>query len=812
MFHPIRDARFAVRRFRRAPLPLAAAVITLALGIGANTAIFSLADALWMRPLSIRDPGHLIAIENIKSHAVADSERENTESSYAEYEDVRAEVPAFADVAASDGRGVAMETRDGLQLLLAEVVSDNYFAVMGVRPELGRLPSEDEIRRNGGTVVALSHAAWKSLFAGDASVVGRRVTFHGRPATVAAVLPAGFTGTERMIDPQVWVPWSTWVTWGAEERAAPRTGREYRLYARLKRGARLQEAGEQLQALDARLAAAYPQANAGRNFRAAWQKDEQETPAKTISLLLFAVSGAVLLIACTNIASLLLALNDRRRRETAMRTALGARRRDLMGSLLTEYGLLAAMGLGGALFLARELMILIPAVVPNVGIPLALDFRIDHRVLLFTAVLGVVAALLCGLWPALASTRTAPLEAMRVQPAAAGRLRMPARKVFVTAQLAISMALLMATGLLVKTLAHLGLMDMGFSSHENAVLVVFTGGKEGAQRAAELEALASRVRGVPDVRDASVARVGPFPLNGGGGTEVVLAPGEVASETAGTPVWFNQVDQEYFKVMGVSIVRGRAFGRQDHAGGEPVAIVNQTLAKRLFGSEDVVGRRLRVGRQKPVDAEIVGVARDGKYSDVSETAQPYLYRPLAQEAWSDMTLIATTAGDPHAVLPAVRRAIREEDSDFLILTTDTMKDRMHLALFYNRMAAWLTAVLGGLALLLTMVGLYGVSAYAVSRRTHEIGVRMALGARRGSVFASVVVEGLKLAAAGVVLGTGLSLVVGRLMRSLLYDVRPLDVVTLVLVTAVLVLTSMAAVVSPAGRALRVDPAEALREE
>ena len=807
-----RDIRFALRRFRRAPGPFMAAIVTLALGIGANTAIFSLVDGIWLRPLAIADPTHLVGIECVKNHATANSERGNTGSSYGEYEDLRARVPAFAYIAASDRRGLPLETADGLQMLLADVVSDNYLAMMGVRPELGRLPDENELRRADAPVIVLSHAAWMRFFGGNPGVIGQIVKIQGNLATVLAVMPAGFRGTERAIDPQVYVPRSSWVMWNTEERNSARTYRQFELYARLRTGATLEQARAQLQGLSAELSAKYPQSNNGRNFIADWQTKFDSGAMKVLSILLLAIAGAVLMIACTNIANLLLALNDMRRREMAMRVALGATRGMLLRQLVTEYAVLAVMGVAGALVLAQRLILLVPKLMPDIGFPLGFDFRIDLRVLAFTAAAGVVSVLVCGLLPAVATTRTSPLDAMRAQETPRGKLKMPARKIFVVAQLAVSMTLLMATGLLVRALIHTEDMDMGFTSRQNAAFMGIAVSGQGPQLQAQFEALVTRIKALPGVKDASIARVVPFPSTGGGANKVVLAPGEPPSETAGTSIWFNSVDDAYFRVMGVPLLRGRSFERQDTAASEQVAIINQTLAKKLFGGEDVVGRSLRIGRQQPVDKKIVGVVRDGKYGDLTETPQPYLYLPLAQEGSSNVTLIATTAGNPGALLPVARKAVQQVSPNILILYMETLTDHMQLVTYANRMAAWLTASLGLLALLLTTVGLYGVTAYTVSRRTHEIGVRMALGALRGAVFFSVLKDGLRLTLAGMALGTGLAFMLGRGMSSFLFGVKPLDPVTLLTVATVMLATSVAALIAPARRALKINPMDALREE
>jgi predicted permease len=372
------------------------------------------------------------------------------------------------------------------------------------------------------------------------------------------------------------------------------------------------------------------------------------------------------------------------------------------------------------------------------------------------------------------------------------------------------MALLMATGLLVRALIHIEGIDLGFNSKQNAVLLGIS--VDHTQRQAAFDATVNRMKALPGVKDASVARVVPFPLSLGGATKTVLAPGELPSPTAGTPVWFNSVDNGYFRVMGVQLMRGRLFDSRDTETGEQVAIVNQTLAKKLFGTADVVGRRLRMGREQTVDAEIVGVAGDGKYDHLTEAPQPYLYLPLSQDDQSEVTLIVTTAGAPGALLPVVRKVVQQGSIKTIIENAETLTDHMRFVTYSNRMAAWLSASLGFLALLLTAVGLYGVTTYAVSRRTHEIGIRMALGALRGTIFTSVLKDGLKLTLIGMALGTGLAVLLGRGMSSLLYGVKPLDPVALLGVVVVVLATSVAALIPPASRALRVNPVDALREE
>jgi putative ABC transport system permease protein len=804
----IQDAWFAIRKFKQSPVLVLAAVVTLVLGVGVNVAIFSLADGVCLRPLQISDPSHLVAIESVKGISGADA---RPGSSYVEYLDIRRQVPAFSGLAATSNRGVVLKTHDGLQMLMTRVVSDNYFELIGAQAELGRLPTEQESRTAKNTTIVLAHQAWIEFFGGESSVVGRSVDLNSGTAIVAGVLPAGFRGTDRFAEPQCFVQESSWLTWIPGERNPDRArDRDFSLYGRLAPGATLEQARSQLKIASRQLAIAYPQSNAGRNLTAEWNSADRRL--RLLCALFLALAGAVLLIACANIANLILALNDSRRREMGMRIALGATRGRLLRQLITEYAVLAGIAVAGALWLAQWLVAIVPSLMPNIGFPVGLDLRIDHRVLAFTACITLLSILICGVVPGMSATRSSPLDAMRSPGSLAGKLKMPARKLFVILQVAVSMALLVASGLFVRTLLRMESADLGFKRTQNALLFTIEVDRPMPQRLTTFAALVNRMNALPGVTGASVARMVPFALSGTGATRVVLAPGEAASPTVGTPIFFNQVDESYFRLMGVGLLQGRAIGRQDTPESQRVVVVNRTLARKLFGDGSAVGKHIRIGRDQPIDLEIVGIAQDGKYNDVTEPSRPYLYLAVTQDSWAEGMLIVTTAGDPSALLPVARKAIRETDPSILIILGVTLKDHMRLATFAELMEADITACLGGLALLLSAVGLFGIIWYSVSRRTHEIGIRMALGAPRGLVFRQVLNDGLKLVLTGMVLGMGLALLVGRAMSSLLYGIKPADPVTLVFAIGLMVFISILALIGPARRALRIEPLDALRED
>lgn len=812
MHHLLQDVLFAIRKFQKTPGVILAAILTLALGIGVNTAMFSIIDGICLRPLDISDPEHLLLLKNIKKVAATNAEKGQVNFSYAEYTDLKKMVPAFSTLMAVDRRGAILKTADNSrQSLLINVNSDNYFTGMGLHAEIGRLPTEEELSKTKTPVVVLGYRTWKQIFAGDPSIVGKAIELNGQPATVLGVMSANFQGTERFLDPQLYVPISTWVMWSPGEGAPNRNYRDYEVFARLAPGATLDQAQAQLDAANKNLASAYPATNAGRNYFAGWERSEN-TGLKIYSALLLALSGAILLICCANIANLLMALNESRRREIAMRMAIGATRMRLIRQMLTEYAALAIAGVLLAFLMAEQAIALVPALIPQMGIPFFLDLRLDHRVMLFSLCLATLSILFFGLGPAVFTTKSSPLDALRTNTAVGSGLRIPIRKLSVLAQVTISMTFLVGAGLLVRTLVHLQTMDIGFNRTQNAALLQIMVDCDNKALMTKFDSIREKMRALPGATGATISRVDPFPTSGGGATYSVLAPNEAVSKTAGIKIRYNLIDHDYFSILGIELLRGRNFGNQDSATSPRVVIVNQTLAKRFFGKTDIVGQHIRLNDEPVIDLEIIGVTQDGQYSDLAESPQPYLFLPQNQApAWHEVTLTIATAQDPHPLLLTAKK-ILQSDASIFVEESQTFKDRMDFATYPNRMIAYLVLSLGALALVLTSVGLFGVVSYIISKKTHDLGICIALGADRINVLRTVLKEALPMIFGGIGLGLLLSSGAAHALHAALYGVQAIDPLVLLISTGVLVVVAFSALVTPVRRALQIDPVEALREE
>jgi putative ABC transport system permease protein len=812
----MQDLRYALRQMAAKPLLSVLAVVSLALGVGVNSSMFSIVDAVLFRGLPVKRPERLVAVYTSSSSGMR-----YAPSSYPDFRDLREQSGVLAGLAAHSAFIAAFETRGGTKPLFGEVVTGNFFELLGIRPALGRgfLPEED---RTAGAhpVVLLGYGFWQRQFGGDAAVLGRSVVLNGTPLTVVGVTPAAVSSTFPGLKADFWLPMSMYDALSEDKALEVRGFRSFFLVGRLREGVAIPQAQAQLGALGARLAGHYPETNKDRQVTVvAWRKvtinPEVDGALFGAAGLLMVLVAMVLLIASSNIANLLLARANDRRKEIAMRLALGASRGRLIRQLLTESLLLALCSGVLGLLIALVTTRLLVNFNPPLPVPLSLDLGLDLRVLLFTLALALATGVICGLAPAVQASRPDLVTGLKDDSAMLGRTyrRLGLRNLLVVSQVAVSTLLLIGAALFLRSLAHAQSADPGFSLRRGAVVDFSLGlGRKYSEEAGRnfLRQMVERVRALPGVRSAAVAA--HLPLGVRIITEKLLIEGQPASDDRHRPeVDLVAVGPGYFETLGIPVVRGRTFGWHDDRAAPGVAIVNATAARRFWPGDSALGKRLKVGKEEAW-TEVVGVARDGKYRSLGEEPRPFLYRPYLQHYSSSMTLLVATASDEQETLHAVRRELEAMDPNLPIFDLKTMSQHLGIMLFPARMGAWLLAAFGTLGLILASVGLYGVVSYSVSKRTREVGIRMAVGAHRGQILQLVLREGMVLVAVGMALGIGGALAAGRLLTVLLYGIGGNDPAVFLGVPLLLAAVACLAIVIPARRATRVNPMVALRYE
>lgn len=814
----LQDLRFAFRQMAQRPGFTLFAVLSLALGIGVNSSIFSIVDAFLLRDLPAARPDELVEVY------VGDKGgfRYGT-ASYPQLVDLREGGREVAEIAAFNLTVAAHDLGRRTELLFGEMVSGNYFEFLGIRPALGRsfLPEEDATR---GThpVAILGHDLWRRRFGGDPRVIGRTVKLNGIHFTVVGVAPAKLKGSFPGVVSDFWIPLQMTDAMEETPSLTNRYARSLFVQGRLRRGVTLAQAQARFATVARRMAAAWPKEDGKVEITLVPSREvalnpQIDGPVLGVAAGLMAIVGLVLLIACSNIANLLLVRASERRREIAVRLALGAGRGRLIRQLLTESLLLAGFGGLAGLLLAFWTARLIVSFKPPIALPLSIDVRLDLRVLAFTFALSVVTGLVCGLAPAFRASRPDLVSALKDDSAGGGsrHRRLGLRNLLVIGQVAISTVLLIGAGLFLRSLGKAQSIDPGFRLRRGAAIQVVVG-LGGAYDEAEgrvfFQRLLERARALPGVRSAALAEHLPLGLNIHSSS--VEAEGRPKpKEGEGFPVDVVSVGPGYFETLGISIPRGRAFDDRDDLSGRDaffVAMVNETAARRLWPGEDPVGKRLRFTGEGRSWMTVIGVAEDGKYRTLGEEPRSFVYQPSLQDYSSFQTLILAGDGDERALLNEARRLLDEMDPNVPIFDQKTMTEHLSVMLFPARLAAALLAAFGALGLVLASIGLYGVVAASVARQTREVGVRMAMGAQRRDVLRLVLREGMVLTGTGLAAGLGLAFAGARLLRTLLYGIGTGDPLTYAGVAAVLTAVALCANLVPARRATKVDPLVALR--
>ena len=812
------DVRQGLRVVRANPVLTGIAVLSLALGIGPNTALFSVVDALGLRPLPVRDPAGLLRVTTVAQgdHLVSFGE----DFSYPEYEDLRSTIRLLDRVAASAPQMLSLRVRaHPAELGTASMVSSNYFDTLGLAPARGRAFREDEDRSpSNALVTVISDRLWRRRFAADPNVLGQTVRLNTQDFTVIGVMPAGFDGTQPVLATDLWMPFAASSLLDPSSRQAANARRRLTVIARLAPGASLAEARAEIARLSPRLPSGQTAEDQPRRLTVEREDTLRQRPAALLGGLTIAVVSLVLLIACANVAGLLLGRAEARRAEVAIRVAMGASRGRLVRQLLTESAVVSILAGAAGVLLAWWLVRLIPALIPAMPIAMTFDFRIDRRVLAYTLIVALVAVPLFGLVPALVASRPDLTPLMKGGPSGGrGFRRISLRHVLVVCEVAVALVLLIASGLFVRSFIAARGIDPGFTPRPMifSTMAPPVIGYSEAQSREFYAALLARLEAIPGIERASMVR--HLPLNAlyrGGARHQIHVPGYDESPNDSLRIRYNVVEASYFDTMGVPIVAGRAFAASDRGDRPAVAVINQTMARKFWKDQNPIGRYLTLvlGEDATRDCQVAGVARDGKYLHINEPPAPYFYLPFGQQFAGEMTVIARYRGEPGAMVSAFRRVVQALDPAVPTFQVTTLDEHLRLALFAERLLAALMGALGGLGLLLSVVGLYGIVSHVVARRTREIGIRIAVGASPWQVVRAVLADGGRLTAIGLVIGVLLAFPSMEIAGSMLNGVSPHDPIVYAVVVFLVLAVAVVATWVPARRAARINPVTTLRAD
>jgi putative ABC transport system permease protein len=803
------DLRYGTRMLLKNPGFTLIAVLTLALGIGANTAIFSIVNTLLLRPLPYRDPQNLMSVwENN-----ATRNQWQFPVSVPNFQDWRRENRVFADLAVFSDLDLHIALPEGTERIYAGEATANLLTVLGVQPALGRNFQADEEAR-GDRVILLSHGLWQRMFGGDAEIVGKSITVNNQGYTVIGVLPPGFPLAYSTQVPQAWILLNPRGTINGQ-LVHQRGNRLNRVVGRLRSGVTPARANEEMNALARRLGEQYPDTNSGYGVTIIPFHEHLVGNVRSALLVLLGAVGFVLLVACVNIANLLLARATARRREIAIRAALGAGRGRVIRQLLTESVLLGLLGGAFGVLLGTwgtDLLIsLAPPETPRLA-----EVSPDGRVLGFTFLLSLATGVLFGLAPALQASKLDLNEALK-EGARDGGARNRMRNLLVVAEVALSLILLAGAGLLLRSFTGLTAVNPGFDPRN--VLTQYVGlpeyrYAERAQQAAFYEQLLERVQQLPGVEAAGA--IFPMVLTDRVSNRFTIEGRAPASPNERLNAYFRSVSSDYFRAMGIGLIEGRSFSRNDSAQSAPVVIINETMARRFWPNESPLGKRININVRfhsgQDVPREIIGVVADVRHAGLDLTAGPEMYTSHLQIPWPWMHLVLRTKVDPASVAPAVTAELRMLDKSVPAPIARTLEERLSDSLAARRFNLLLLGGFAALAVVLSGLGIYSVMAYAVTQRSREIGIRLALGARPLDVLKLVVGQGMALGLIGAGLGLAGAFALTRLMKTLLFGVTPTDLWTFVAAPVLLLSVTLLACYLPARRAVRIDPLLALRHE
>ena len=808
------DLHLGLRALRRNPGFALGAILVLALGIGANTAIFSIVNAVLLRPLPYQDPSRLMQVWHVPP-AKSFPGMTLFSVSPANYLDWRAQSTSFESMSIYGGRSLTFG-QDRPEVLEAAAVPPDFFTVLRARPLLGRSFIADEDRPGSDHAILLSDKFWRDHFASDPTIIGRNIAINSQPYAVVGVMPDKFRFPSFA---KAWIP----LAWSNEDRAV-RGNHNYMVIARLKSGVDIAQAKSELAAISTRLEQLYPEDDKGWGATVIPLREQMISDVRTALLVLLGAVAFVLLIACANVANLVLAKTLARRKEIAIRTALGAGRSAILRHILSETVLLSVIG--GALgFLLARVSLGLPMRLLADYLPSFADVALDTQVLVFTLLLSVTAGVLAGLIPSLRFSRVDVNEALKLgQSRGSSGSGGKTRNLLVISEVALSLVLLVGAGLMLRTLFELRRVSPGFDSVNVLTMSVPVSHDRFASPAAQInffEEILRRVRALPGVEAAGT--IDDLPLDGEGGSHQPFSiEGRPVLPMADQPeVDVRLISPGYLRAMRVPVIRGRDFSDVDAAGRPGAALISEALARRFWPNEDPIGKHLTLTFFPNVVREVVGIVGNVKLDSLDE-ARPVdtIYIALGQvtppptEKWRSfgLTFVVRTTSDPHSAISAVTDAIHQVGPDVPVVDVLSMDDVLAKSLFSQRFVLYLLATFAGLALLLAAVGIYGVLSYTVRRRVHEIGVRMALGATNSDVLKLVVTDGMKPILLGIVIGLAASLALSRLIASLIFGVRPTDPLTFAAVAFLLAAVGILANLLPAYRATRVEPVRTLRDE